>query len=88
MENKLKHKVVRCDVRGCKDEAKYWIPTDKLSGDFDVKSETFYLCDNHNYLLESQEQEGYICFLNPETGRIREIEVGVYSCHEECGVCN
>lgn len=85
----MKHKKIKCNVRGCKEESKYWINTDKLSGDFDMKARrTFYLCENHATDLSQGEEMDYIKFLNPETGRIREIELGVYSCNDECGVCN
>ena len=83
-----KHKAVKCSVRGCKEEAGFWIPTRELSGDFDIKKETFFLCDEHaeelSYLGEYEE----IRFLNPETGKIRSIELGVYSCSDGCRICN
>ena len=85
----IKHISKKCSVRGCKEHAKYWIPTEKLSGDFDLKGEhTFFLCSDHcekfSYLGEME----MFNYLNPETGRIREIEIGVYSCREDCPECN
>lgn len=75
-------------MRGCKEEARYWIPTELMSGDFDIKRETFYICENHNDELADGEEGAYYRYLNPETGRIREIEIGVYSCNDECAICN
>ena len=84
----VKHKAVKCNVKGCREEAKYWIPTDELSGDFDMKArDTFYLCDMHAGFL-SRDEYGYAYFLNPETGRLREIEIGIYSCSKDCQECN
>jgi len=86
-----KHISKKCDVRGCKESARFWIPTEKLSGDFDLKgakTHTFFLCSEHcemfSYLGEHEE---YV-YLNPETGRVRRIEIGVYACRENCPECN
>ncbi len=82
-----KHIKIKCDVKGCKEEAVRWISTDELSGDFDMKGKrTFYLCDEHKDKLSPEDD--YINFLNPETGKIRSIEMGIYSCSEDCRVCN
>lgn len=83
----LRHKAKRCNVRGCRDEARYWLSTDEMSGDFDVQGDTFYICDNHIDDI-ADEECAYYRYLNPETGRIREIEIGVYSCNDECATCN
>lgn len=67
-------------------EANRWIETKNLSGDFDVKSDTFYFCPIHAFALSRMDDT--IVFLNPETGIIREIELAVYSCSDACEVCN
>lgn len=83
----MKHIAKKCNVRGCKNEADSWICTDKLSGDFDVSHRsTFYLCEDCRE--ELGENDGFISFLNPETGKIRQIEVGIYCCSNDCLVCN
>jgi len=89
LKKEVKHKAVKCNVRGCKIEASYWIDTAQLSGDFDMKSKhTFYLCtDDAEKLSNGGEFESYN-YLNPETGRVRNIEIGVYSCDENCLQCN
>ncbi len=84
-----KHIAKKCNVRGCKEEAGYWIPTAKLSGDFDMKARhTFYLCSDHVAKLSEGDEIEEIHFLNPETGRIRSIEIGIYACSESCRECN
>lgn len=83
-----KHIAFNCNVKGCKQEAEYWIDTKDLSGDFDLKNHTFYLCLEHATSLSMADECEYISFLNPETGKIREVEVAVYSCSENCKVCN
>lgn len=83
----VKHKIIKCDVRDCYDEATRWIETKELSGDFDMKGKhTFYICEEHQTTLSPEDD--VIKFLNPETGRIRTVEVAVYSCDENCQVCN
>ena len=82
-----KHKAIKCNVKGCKAEAVRWFATKELSGDFDMKhKDTFYLCDNHQSQLSPEDDT--IQFLNPETGKIRYIELAVYSCDEDCKTCN
>lgn len=83
-----KHKDIRCSVRGCKEPSRYWLPTDKLSGDFDLKTHTFFLCSEHCEKLSYLGEFEFYSYLNPETGRIREIEIGVYACSENCRECN
>ncbi len=83
----VKHNAIKCEVKGCKDEATRWFSTDELSGDFDMKlHDTFYLCDYHAGIMSAEDDA--IPFLNPETGKLRFVELAVYSCNENCGVCN
>lgn len=83
----MKHKSVKCNIKGCKEEAIRWFPTAEISGDFDMKlKHTFYLCDTHKEMLSPEDDT--VKFLNPETGKLREIELGVYSCSEQCIECN
>lgn len=83
----MKHKSIKCNIKGCKEEATRWFGTNTLSGDFNMKGvHTFYLCDNHNGYLSPEDD--CIKFLNPETGKIRTIETAVYSCSEDCKNCN
>ncbi len=84
----IKHKVIKCNVKGCKQEATRWFDTAQVSGDFDMKfKDTFYLCLEHAEKI-SMGDDTYAYFLNPETGKMRQIELAVYSCSEQCDVCN
>ncbi len=83
----LHHQHVKCNIRGCKEEASRWFDTAELSGDFDMKArDTFYLCDDHAERIAPDDEA--IEFLNPETGRLRRIELAVYACSETCPDCN
>lgn len=86
-DHKNKHYGIQCNIKGCKEEATKWFSTDELSGDFDMKlKDTFYLCSDHNGMLS--EEGDNIMFLNPETGKLRFIELGEYACSETCKICN
>jgi hypothetical protein len=80
------HVPVVCSVAGCSYEASRWLPLGPLSGDFEVKQHTFFLCDAHREVLSPDDARYY--YLNPETGIIRSVEVGAYACSEACSVCN
>jgi len=83
-----KHQPLRCDVKACIQEATRWIDTEDLSGDFDIKDpfHTFYLCEHH--AAEISPDDDVIRFLNPETGKLRTIELAVYACNDDCEVCS
>lgn len=83
------HIEVACMVRSCKEEASYWIPFDPSHH---LENDTFYLCDEHMETVAGFDEEGNVSqeyfTLNTMTGDIESVEIGVYSCSEECEVCN
>ena len=82
-----RHKSIKCQIKGCKQNATRWFETKKLSGDFDMKShDTFYLCTEHASQLSPTDE--VVLFLNPETGKLRQIELAIYECQPDCSVCN
>lgn len=83
----IKHKIIKCNIKACKEHATRWMDTALMSGDFDCSHRsTFYLCEHHASTL-SPEDDIYT-YLNPETGKIRQIELAVYSCDDNCPICN
>lgn len=74
------HQEAFCSVSGCKEFATRWIDTDGLP----FFEDTFYLCPEHAEQLSADDSEAYL--LTPE-GQILKKEVAVYSCHDDCPVC-
>jgi len=73
------HIPVRCNIDECPQEASFFMC------DYDYSND-FHLCSDHAEKLINE--DGYYCHLDPETMTIEEIETGVYSCSEECPICN
>lgn len=82
----MEHIPEYCDVKHCTNEASRWIDTAPLSGDFDVKMHTFFLCLDHTLKLSLE--DSMYSYLNPETHVIRELEIASYCCNDACDVCN
>ena len=68
------HLPAPCSVKDCSNEAEAWIAN--IGG-----RDTFYLCDEH--LPECE-----IHLVINDDGTITNHEVAIYSCAEDCAVCN
>lgn len=78
MENKNEHVEKFCNIKDCKEEARYFLG--------DLYLYTFYLCQEHAEILTGEELESYN-FVSPQ-GEIINKELAIYSCSEDCRVCN
>jgi len=85
-KNDMEHVRKDCMVRGCEDEASYWIDADVIDG-VRPAGDTFYLCIDHMAMLRNDETGNYY-HLDTATGELFEIEIAGYACHPECEVCN
>lgn len=88
VEREYLHKPEYCMMESCTTEAGYWVPfRDSAS-----QQETFYLCDEHMETLAGCDDEGSVraeyARLWPEENHIEMVEIGVYSCSEDCAECN
>lgn len=87
----MEHVPKRCDVKGCKLDASYWIDTSE--GFLEAllpegTNDTFYLCVDHKYELDGKdEHEGGYLHLRIDTGELRWLEIGKYCCSGKCEVC-
>lgn len=79
------HVPAYCMIDGCKEEATRWYDTTgtPFQG---VPHNTFYLCGDH--ASEMSPEDDVVQILDMETGAEKEVELAVYSCSEECKVCN
>jgi len=76
----LNHYPQYCELRNCTSEATNWIECE-VSED-----KTFYLCQEHAETLGGE--DGVYAELDPLNNTIKFIEIAVYSCSEQCEVCN
>lgn len=72
------HQIKHCGIDKCSTEASSWIE-DKNS-----KDDTFYLCPMHAYSLDNNDG----VYAKIEDNKINLTEIAVYSCSEDCEVCN
>jgi hypothetical protein len=78
----MKHVRKDCEVKGCDQEASYWLDTEGTIRD------SFYLCVDHQFELDEKENHaGYHMALNFITGELYEMVIGKYSCDPACEVC-
>lgn len=83
-----KHIPKMCMIGGCKIEATRWVDTESINPmDLMQKEcETFYLCTDH--ALELSPDDSMVRTLRVDTGEIIISELAVYSCSDDCEVCN
>lgn len=72
------HIAVRCMRKGCKNEATRW-----YEDEWGEKG-TFYVCLSHRDVARAEE-DGFGMIKNNQD---KLVELAVYACSEECGVCN
>jgi hypothetical protein len=86
----MKHVQKMCNVKGCTNEATYWIAASAIGNSRSEPSPApFYLCLEHQYQLDGKdEHEGGYLHLRFDTGELRWLEIGKYACSPECAVCN
>lgn len=65
----------------CKQEATRWLKVDC------TPNHTFYLCADHADIM-SGGTDSDVIFFNPATSSYSIEELAVYSCADDCGVCN
>lgn len=65
----------------CELEATRWIEVDC------TPDKTFYLCADHADIM-SGGTDSDVIFFNPATSSYSVEELAVYSCADDCGVCN
>lgn len=73
------HIPIKCSITNCNQEASFFLCNETNEDDV-------YLCSDCGDKLIND--DGYHCFIDPETKEIREIETGVYCCSEDCPICN
>ena len=74
----MKHKIKRCNIRKCKDEATRWI------GNWPTIGKTFYFCSEHAERVSPDDSEVHLLSGN----HLITYELAVYSCSEKCEACN
>jgi len=79
----MEHIPAYCNIKGCKEEARYFLNSEKIKLNKKLPFDTFYLCDDHGAGIN---EDGCYDFID-ENCEIVSIEVGVYSCHEGCEIC-
>jgi hypothetical protein len=86
MTTNSKHFPAYCDIEGCGEEASRWIDVSGIEKATDIKDNTFYLCPEHAEILSPEDSMVHI--LNLDTKSITTLELAVYSCSDDCEVCN
>lgn len=83
----IEHIEANCNIRDCSKEAIRFFDAANtpLESQTDLSS-TFYLCEDHNDLLATNDE--HYAFISERTGRVIIREMGVYSCDPKCATCN
>lgn len=86
----MEHVPKDCMVKGCDEEASYWVDTavgfvESLM-ETDTPS-TFYLCAPHQAEMRN-ELTGNYHHLRIDTGELFELVFGGYACHPDCETCH
>jgi hypothetical protein len=80
------HVPAYCNIAGCQEEACRWIDTSGLPAFTRLEDETFYLCPQHAEMLSPE--DSMMNVLNLDTRSIATVELAIYSCSEDCRLCN
>lgn len=80
------HEQAVCSVEGCKMDATRWFDTSLMGTRAADTPQTFYLCPEHAEQVSPDDTYAYQLSLHSRM--IWKSELAVYSCHDDCPVCN